>query len=327
MNKFSIFLLVLIFSGCSTDTDEEIQDISDDIGNLVIINNTEEKLVLYNGDDAIRIIPNTSNEFLVGIDNENNIVLDLRIFKYDDVIDDINSADDGLLYKRWNVILAENFEQEYQVTWVIQKESTEAESGTVTFDYAPGSEYSVDIFLNSKTGARLLSLAPGWGSKKAGIDYGNYQLYYHYWYSDPNSAEGIQSIGWISLNDEDIQFSTGISTDQLSMVINVNNNDIYKVVPMIDFEQPEINGSIIINNSSSNILKIYIGNTLIELHENVSGMQENSSTIPRYSTSEFVLLGGEYQLYARDAWNYEMLIDELNITVQPDTTYEWNISD
>ena len=34
-----------------------------------------------------------------------------------------------------------------------------------------------------------------------------HNLYYHYWHSDPNSTDGIESIGWISLDDADQQFS------------------------------------------------------------------------------------------------------------------------
>ena len=202
MNKGILYISLLSFivTSCGlldTSNSAPDTDSADTDGNLVLINSSGSRLLVFDGEDRIKVVPNSSEDFLINIPNESGATKDLKLYLYDSV-DDYDSPSSENLYRRWNVVLSADTDLENRATWFVTDDrNVESNSGEITFSYVGGTDYSVDVMLNSKTGAKLLSLSPGQNDSRLGIDYGNYTVLYRYWSSDQNTAEGSTEIGWI----------------------------------------------------------------------------------------------------------------------------------
>ena len=71
--------------------------------------------------------------------------------------------------------------------------------GTIEFSYYSGVnvDQNVDVFLNGRDGAKVLSLAPGNQYKAVALDYGNHVIAYRYWTSNNLDSAGETEVGWI----------------------------------------------------------------------------------------------------------------------------------
>ncbi|MBT4208425.1 hypothetical protein HOE22_08790 [Candidatus Woesearchaeota archaeon] len=318
MHKIYLFSFLILFAtNCDIfnpdDPEDQISNQADAEGNIVVINNSGESLVLYDAGIAERIIPNTSEEFLIKIPNPNGVTKDLWLFKESDVSNDVNNPDSELLFRRWNVNLSADYEIEHRVSWVLSADAVDAESGTLILSYNPGTENSVDVYLNSENGARIATLMPGQSGSNVGVDYGNYQLYYKYWYSDPNTTEGSITQGWLTPDD----------VPNMSFILNNAFPVTYRIIPHLDSEEEIVNGEILIQNNTDSILIISADTNLIENIMVYDGPIANMSSLPPYSQYLYVLPANNYHLSASDAsGNIESQID---IDIEAGEQYDWTI--
>lgn len=326
MNRIILFLFssFFIFLGCDVfNPDEEENEAlgfnceSDSEGNLVVINYSDSELVLYSGGTPIKCIPNTTEEFVVAISNPNGVAKDLWIFKDSDVFTDYNNPNDSLKFKSWNVILANNYEQEFRKTWFIQPESAEAASGELKMDYFSGStQYNVDIYLDSQTGARVLSLSPGQSGVTLGLDYGFYPLYYRYWYSDQDSPDGEMEVGW----------KTPMDYEDMYVTLNQGYPIAYKAVPHWDVDLPEVNGTITITNMGS--FPVMIQDGVLGLIEDImvcEGECAGMSYLNSGHVNDYILPAGNYQLIALWMPEANEEAGTYNFTLGAGTIVNWTI--
>ncbi len=322
-----IVFMVLIFSSCDifngifpgsgSSVENTEQDTS---GNLLISNYSNERLLLYNGSEYIKTISNSSSDFLVNISNPDSVVMDLRLYKHTDVTA-LDAPDLGVVFKRWSVVLANDTQTEHRVTWMVQANTSEIECGELTLAYIGGTDNSVDVFLGSRTGAKLISLSPGAQNLKVGIEYGNYTVYYHYWVSNQNTTGGIEEVGWIdeeTVNGNDVP---------IYVIINANRESRHLQIPHWNADSPigeSLYGNITITNTLSTPVQIYSGTELIENLMYTDEPITNASTIAAGDHAVFTLPLQNYTLRAVDLISgVEMATHSVEITSEGSNT--WNI--
>ena len=216
---------------------------------------------------------------------------------------------------------------EERATWHISGANQYTNVATVNLSYYGGTDEFVDVYLNSRTGAKIMSLMPGQQDKKVGIDYGNYTLHYLYWFSDQNTNEGFEELGWIESQIVDGE------EYPVWLVLNENRKEITIIIPHLGAAQSTgmKYGNLTITNMTPEPVQIFAGDKLIEdvcFLEN--GLPENLSTIDRYGTYTFIMpiYGGEgvleedYILHAMHLTNGST-IESATITVVTDETVEW----
>lgn len=293
-----IFAALLLFSACETDEPGVNYDGPDDQGNLVIINNSTEDLALYRGADLIKVMSNSSEDYLVEIPNPEKATLDLRIYKLKDVEGDLNNPPADKIFKRWNITLSSENDPEKRSTWFITADDTEINSGTLMFSYVGSTDNQVDVFLSSKTGAKIITLKPGDQYQKAlGIDYGNYTIFYRYWYSDPNTADGAVEVGWIEK-----EMVAGEEVD-IWAVINEFRPEKFIQVPIWGSGEviEDTHGKIKVTNDKGYPIQIWAGDQLIEQIMYLDdGSKQNASTIPALSFETYTIPAGNYTFVAKD---------------------------
>jgi hypothetical protein len=271
---------------------------SDLEGNLVITNETGKTLYLFKdysgyGDNLaayITCIPADAENFLVNIPNQALAICLLQIWKAEDV-PDISSPDLLYVHRQWSVALSNTTNPNERANWLITGGDEYEASGTLLIDYPNIDEfghqviYQVDVFLNSKNGAKLASLQPGIVAKKVSVDYGVHYLYYNYWYSDPNSTSGaIIDIGW---------------EEQSEIVVN----ELFKIVDIdipVFYSKVGKYGELTIYNGNDYAVNVYANDVLIEDIALVDGSSEGLSTIPASSSATFVIPVEKYTITIDD---------------------------
>ncbi len=329
---FYLSFLSLIFMGSCELFQEDppkdfIPDSPDPSGNLLIINNSTQRLVLYKDEYIVKKIPASATDFLVYIPNPNESTIELDMYLWEDVMLDPNNPDPANVFKKWLVPLSNSTSVEERATWLFRGASQYTNVATLNLSYYGGTDEFVDVYLNSRTGAKIMSLMPGQQDKKVGIDYGNYTLHYLYWFSDQNNNEAFEELGWI-----ESQIIDG-EEYPVWLVLNENRKDITIIVPHLGAAQSSgmKYGNLTITNMTPEPVQIYAGDRLIEdvcFLEN--GLPENLSTIDRYGSYTFIMpiYGGEgvldedYILSAKHLTN-ATTIETATITVTADETIEW----
>ena len=324
----AISLLDLSCSDCDNCGDKtnvsnnnHIYDDEDSDGNLLIKNYADQPLALYRGDRLIKRIPDNSEDYLIDIPNPNNNTVDLKIYNYDGVKNDFNAPNEQYLFKRWNIVLSSDNEEEHRVTWFIFSENIETESGLVTISYVGGSENSVDILLNSRNGALIASLSPGQYIKKIGIDYGVYTIHYRYWYSDPSTSDGTVERGWI---ETEIVNQNEVS---IYLVLNDARKNRYIQVPNWNGGQPSDKqyGNIRIENRTSVPIQIWVGNELIENVMYTNDVVDNYSTISANESIVYTLKVDNYIFLAETIDDYEELTKS-TISIKSTEESQWFVN-
>jgi hypothetical protein len=280
----------------------------DDLGNLVISNHTGEVLYLYRNYSGnlgstnafITCIPADTVDFLVNIPNQDLTISLLQIWKAADV--EITSEPDmAMVYRQWSVALSNSTNPDEWANWLITGSDDYAGTGTLLFNYPEYDEYGhpviyqVDIMLSSQTGAKLASLQPGVVNKKVSVDYGVHYLYFHYWYSDPNSTSGdITEIGWEEHPD---------------IVINELHKEAVIDIPAISSSIGKYGELTVINNNDF-VVNVHANDHLIEDIAIVDGSSQGLSSIPPMSESTFLIPVDSYKITTKDLAG--KLIDEFN---------------
>jgi hypothetical protein len=284
---------------CYYGIDPNSQECQPDLqGNLIVSNRTGKMLYMYknytddnSGNSAfITCIPADTNDFLVNIPNSDLEVFLLQIWKAEDV-QDIASPDLSLVYRQWSVALSNSTSSEERANWLITGSDDYAGSGTLLISYPDIDEYGhpviyqVDIMLNSQSGSKLASLQPGITDKKVSIDFGVHYLYFHYWYSDPNSSSGkITEIGW---------------AEQSDVVINEYHKEAVIDIPSFNSTVGKYGELKVINNNNF-VINVYADNELIEDIAIVDGSTQGLSSIPPVSETTFLIPVDQYAIVTKD---------------------------
>ena len=293
----------------------------DSEGNIVLNNSSGTKVILYKGDVPVKIIPNDSSDFLVNIANPASDIVDLRLYRLSAVSGDIENPDFSLLFKRWNVVLSVDTEVEHRVTWRIEPSTEESNTGTLTLAYVGGTEYSVDVYLNSQTGAKIISLSPGQQNKRVGIDFGNYTIHYRYWESNPQTPEGITEIGWVE--------TELVNTQEVAIyvILNASRETRHLQVPHWNGGSaiPAQYGTVQIRNNTSLPVQIWIGAQLIEQVMYTDQPIDNYSTIAANDVTVYTLPIDDYNLTAKDIATTQD-VSSTALTIIADQQIDWTIS-
>ena len=298
---------------------EGLSDEPDDTGNLVIQNQSNTRLILYRGEEAIRLIPNSSEDFPVFVEDVGDGAVDLKLFKADDV-EDYENPPSLALFKRWQVVLAGDTSLEKRRTWNVTGDDSFVDSGTISLSYIGGTENSVDVYLNSLTGAKIATLAPGWQGVEVGIDFGTYPIVFQYWISNPNDADGLEVLG--SIDEETVNGSQV----PIYVVLNSQRMTHHLQVPHWNGGGAieERYGNVQITNTLPTPVQIYAGDQLIEQVIYTDGSAQNASTIPANGSLTYTLPVGGYTLRAEDIIMASEL-DRVDVEIEADVTVEWDV--
>lgn len=276
---------------------EELSDISDPQGNLEIQNNTDYRYLLYVNDSLSRLVPAHAAKHLIYIQATGGQAFNLKLYKKTDLSDnEILNPPVSKIDLQWDVILPRETWDNVRVKWVVD-DFAHNEDALVGFLYSGqdasggANPFSVDIFLNSKNGIKILSLAPE-GYSSANLSFGYQVLLFRYWKSNPSSPNGQDEKGWVE------QKPNGTS---YGLVLNSYNDSLTFQVPVFFEVYPEINGYLKFDNQTDNDFYIRANGLKFEdfiiLPEgnSTSGMSyiENQSTTP-----DFKVPIGEYLLRA-----------------------------
>jgi hypothetical protein len=319
------FLFLLLFSCEDSDSDSGLSpDNEDSQGNLVVINQSDYELVLYSGTSREKILPATSEDFLINIPNPSQETKDLKLFLLDSVKDDINNPNLESIYKRWSVALSNGTGIEGRVTWFVKGNQNRDDIGTgdLTLSYVGGTENSVDVFLNNSTGAKIASLSPGAQNRRVGLAYGTYTALFKYWYSDQQSTAGQSDIGW-----REKEVINGNEVD-IFVVLNAARESRHLQIPHWDGGGAidEQYGSVKIRNYTSSPIIIYTGSDLIENVMYTDDVVDNYSTIPANDNITYLMPVDEYLFSARDTQTSQSISDS-TFSIVADSLINWNINE
>lgn len=289
MKKFLLLFAIAAFLGAceKEDPPAEFQaDPSADAGNLLVINNSNKRLVLYKDGLPLKKIPNSSSDYLVKVNTQEGEAEEFSLYDWENVRGDINNPDPSQVFKKWKVALSTSTTLSERVTWHVSPSTEHTSLATINFNYYGGTPYSADVYLNGKNGAKLMSLSPGQQYRKIGLDYGNHTLAYHYWYSDPGNADGVEDIGWIekhTINGEE---------NDIWLVLNDNRSDITMIVPHNDAQVGEqfLYGNLEVENRTGEPVVVHANGQLIEnMIYFPDGNAKNLSTIDHAGKQNYVI--------------------------------------
>ncbi len=333
MKKILTFMLfVACLFSCKKDDPEAkfVEDPADKAGNLLIINNSGQRLVLYKGEVAERKISSASSDYLVKLANPSEAAVEMSLYLYDDVKGDMNNPPLDKVFKKWKVPLSKGTEVSRQVTWHVGATNDNSNSGTLKlkyYAYAGLEGYNVDVHLNGKTGAKIASLKPGDQDRQIGLDYGSYTLSYHYWSSDQNTADGVKDNGWMNsqtIDGEDVSFW---------VVLNAGRSESTTVINHMGTDAGQVlYGKIKVNNNKNYPVQIWINGKLIEeVCYLVDGNTDNLSVINMQDTYTYILpittkdaTTEEYTLKVSRLSNEEVQ-EATKITITADKTLIWEV--
>ncbi|OQX98234.1 MAG: hypothetical protein B6I24_05830 [Bacteroidetes bacterium 4572_128] len=281
---FLLLPALFIYVSCEDEKEDPPAEITfdaqDSQGNLVVCNYSEMPLALYRGVNLIKKISSSSEDYLVNVPiEESGVSVELRLYRFNDVKDDLNNPDNADVFKKWIIPISDGTEREKRVTWHVKKDASETVSGTLKFNYIGGTEFNVDVFLNNRSGAKLVSLKPGdQYDKIVGIDYGTYTLLYRFWTSDSGTDQGAKELGWIEkLIDDD-----GEDQDIYVLLNDANQDRMLQVPHWFNVDPNAEKGEIQIKNNNSYPVVIYLNNKQIEEEMIYDGVTQGMSTIIGY---------------------------------------------
>lgn len=312
-------------SGSYTSIDilKELNENKDSYGNLVLTNNTNYRYLLYVNDSLSRLIPANASNHLIYISTQGGRTFNLKLYKRTDILNnELLSPPASKVFLQWDVVLPKETWDNVRVSWVID-ENQHSEEATVNFSYPSsnvGGEdnpYSVDIYLNSTTGAKFLSLPPG-GTASSKISYGYQVLLFRYWRSNPASPGGQEEIGWVNLKPNGTVYG---------LVLNSFNEIVDFYVPAYFEVYPQVYGKVKFMNNTDNVLFIQANG---QRFENFIILPEGSSTIglsfvdEQSETSFYDIPIGDYIMKAiipASGADYKTN----NITITVESEYIWEI--
>jgi len=278
---------------------------------------------LYARSQRVKILPASSEDYLVHIPNTARTTIDLWLFRLEDVRDCIYNPNPDNIFKRWSVSLSNDTEIKHRVTWFVRsaEDSQENASGTLTLGYVGGTENSVDIYLNSRVGSKLYTLKPGDNAKAVGLDYGIYTIHYRYWFSDQDSPDGIKVLDWIEK-----EIVNGQEVD-IYLILNASRQRRHIQIPHWQGgELPQTQyGNIRIRNSTPEPIQIWTNGQLIENVMYTDQPVDNQSTVAANDIGEYTLPADEYLFIAKDLINATEVAQK-GQTIELDSTYYWEVT-
>lgn len=322
----SIALLVFVSCEKEDPKPEFKEDPSDNAGNLLIMNNSSLRLALYKDGVRLRYISHSSSDYLVNIPNPQEDAIELELYDYEDVKDDPNNPPIDKVFKKWKVPLSNSTETARQVTWHVGPKSEKSNSGTLKLKYYAGTDFYVDVHLNGQTGAKVATLKGGDQDKTVGLDYGAYTLAYHYWESDPNTADGVKYVGWtedITIDDEQVKFW---------IILNDGAQEFTSVVTHMGTDAGQVAyGKLLVKNDKHEPIQIWANGKLIEEVCYLRDGNVDALSIINMSGSYSYILpmtpeSAESTEYTVKATNLSGgFIVEENIAVYADSTVSWAV--
>lgn len=297
-------------------------------GNLLIINNSNEQLVLYKDQELVKMIPASATDYLVYIPNESEGTVQLDLYRWEDVADAPENPAPADAFKRWLVPLSSSDAVEQRATWHISGATQYVDVATLNLSYFGGTDNFVDVYLNGRTGGKVASLKPGDQYKKVGVDYGNYTLHYLYWFSDQNDANAFEEKGWI-----ETQLINGEEKD-IWLILNENRKDVVMVIPHMGsaLEQGTKYAGIEVTNYAGEPVQIFVGDKLIEsvcyLEEgntrNLSTLDADGSYIFYLPITEEGATEKSFRLKAQTLTTVQT-VETVDITLVADEVVGWVI--
>ena len=328
MLRYQTFLLLVlvILSSCTQDgQDPESQfDVSQDIeGNLLILNRLNGPVLLYTSESESPLKEiGAKEDFIVDISSDGSTSTFLQIWKKSQVSDPLE-PDIEKIYKEWDIVLSNTSTESEQVVWVIKSGSTSPAVGQLSFDY-PSLDfmgnmviYDASIYLNSKSGKKITSLAPGMENKIVGLDFGYYYLFYKYSYETTSQTEAV---GWIELD------SLGNS---LNTLVNAGSPIQNIEVPIYSLSDIGRFGYLDIINHSPYDVKIFTQNDIqiedvVVTNQSTYGLSIIESNGGSYN---YLLPQNNYTLNAKNLITGETIDTKENISVIELYNSSWIISD
>ena len=328
MSRYQTFLLVMLvfLSGCTQDgQDSESQfDVSQDIeGNLLILNRLNGPILLYTSESESPLKEiGAKEDFIVNISSDGSTPTSLQIWKKSQVSDPLE-PDIEKIYKEWDIVLSNTSEESEQVVWVITSGSASPAVGQLSF-YYPSMDfmgnmviYDASIYLNSKSGKKITSVAPGMENKIVGLDFGYYYLFYKYSYETTSQSEAV---GWIELD------SLGNS---LNTLVNAGSPIQNIEVPIYSLSDIGRFGYLDIINHSPYDVKIFTQNDIqiedvVVTNQSTYGLSIIESNGGSYN---YLLPQNNYILTAKNLITGEIVATKENISVIELYNSSWIISD
>ena len=328
MSRYQTFLLVVFvfLSGCTQDgQDPESQfDVSQDIeGNLLILNRLNGPILLYTSESESPLKEiGAKEDFIVNISSDGSTPTSLQIWKKSQVSDPLE-PDIEKIYKEWDIVLSNTSEESEQVVWVITSGSASPAVGQLSF-YYPSMDflgnmviYDASIYLNSKSGKKITSVAPGMENKIVGLDFGYYYLFYKYSYETTSQSEAV---GWIELD------SLGNS---LNTLVNAGSPIQNIEVPIYSLSDIGRFGYLDIINHSPYDVKIFTQNDIqiedvVVTNQSTYGLSIIESNGGSYN---YLLPQNNYMLTAKNLITGEIVATKENISVIELYNSSWIISD
>ena len=331
-----LVLVVLTFMGCKDgsaveqlppSTGEQGNTVADTEGNIYIVNQSQNSLLFYyqnagkptllkripaNADNATSVSP-----FLVHVPTDGNESKVLEIWREDQVGNILEPSTEA--YRKWTVVLsAQTDDESKRYVWVV-KDGTSSGTGSVSFTYDSlmpnglDNNYSVDVFLDSKTGSKIASIAPGTTDKQIGLEYDTYRLYFRYWFSDPNFYNGdVKEIGW-KQNDTSVTLNASFDQEDVEVPAYWNS----KVGKTANLH---------VNNLTKDTVTLYNGTQLIE--ESVISNQStaNISNLPGNRGYTLEVHENQYTLIARQ-YSDNAKLSERQVELIANYDFTWNVGE
>ena len=328
MSRYQTFLLaVFVFlSGCTQDGQdpESLFDVSQDIeGNLLILNRLNGPILLYTSESESPLKEiGAKEDFIVNISSDGSTPTSLQIWKKSQVTDPLE-PDIEKIYKEWDIVLSNTSEESEQIVWVIKSGSTSPAVGQLSF-YYPSMDfmgnmviYNASLHLDSKSGKKITSIAPGMENKIVGLDFGYYYLFYKYSYETTSQSEAV---GWIELD------SLGNS---LNTLVNAGSPIQNIEVPIYSLSDIGRFGYLDIINQLPYDVKIFTQNDIqiediVVTNQSTYGLSIIESNGGSYN---YLLPQNNYMLTAKNLITGEIVATKENISVIELYNSSWIISD
>ena len=177
--------------------------------------------------------------------------------------------------------------------------------------------YNASIYLDSKSGKKITSVAPGMENKIVGLDFGYYYLFYKYSYETTSQSEAV---GWIELD------SLGNS---LNTLVNAGSPIQNIEVPIYSLSDIGRFGYLDIINHSPYDVKIFTQNDIqiedvVVTNQSTYGLSIIESNGGSYN---YLLPQNNYMLTAKNLITGEIVATKENISVIELYNSSWIISD
>ena len=294
-------------------------DNPDNEGNLIINNNTDNGLRLYGDNyELIKTIEPNATKYIVNIPNENLLALELKIWKVDDVVE-VNSPPENKVFKKWKVALSNNTIETERATWNVNPGNEGILSGLGLISYNKIDEYgleviySVDIYVDSKTGAKIASLPPGVTNKKLNIEYGLRKLFYHFWFSDQQSGDISYVDAWMESKE---------------IAINAQSSTVHVNVPLL-YDDDGQYGFFAVENIEDDVISVFHNNNLIESIVRPDIVSSGLSYVNPSFTNAFLIPVNEdlYTFQIRNSIGTAVLAEFKNIYITPLDTFTYRFDE